>query len=77
MFGLFKKRNRVAITKFKRGGEESVSSHCEGNFTKNEVMKMVDEWWDCHGTGMNDYPGLQIMFKDKKEVMSQCQLEGQ
>ena len=68
MFGFFKKSKRVAITMFKCGGEASVASHCEGNFTKNEVLKKVSYWWDSHGTGMNDYPGLQIMFKDKKET---------
>ena len=63
MFGLFQKRNGVAITMFRRGGDASVASHCEGNFTKKDILKKVSEWWDSHGTDMNDYPGIQVVFK--------------
>lgn len=67
MFGFFKKSKRVAITKFNRGGEASVSSHCEGNFTKKEVMEMVGEWWDSNGTRFNDYDGIQLIMKKGNE----------
>ena len=67
MFGMGK-RKHVAVTAFKRGGEASIASHMEGEFTKKEVLKKVSEWWDRHGTGLDDYDGLQIMFKDKNEV---------
>lgn len=57
------KRKRVAVTAFKKGGEASVSSHIEGEFTKNEVLKKVSEWWDNHGTGLDDYDGIQITVR--------------
>lgn len=68
MFGFFKKSKRVAITKFKRGGEASVASHCEGNFTKKEVLKMVGEWWDGYGIRFNDYDGIQLIMKKGNEL---------
>ena len=68
MFGFSKKSKRVAITMFKRGGEASVASNCEGNFTKKEVLKKVSEWWDSQGTRFNDYDGIQVLFPfDRKE----------
>ena len=64
MFGLFQKKKWAAVTMFKRGGEASVASHIEKNFTKDEVLKMVSEWWDGYGeTNFNDYDGIQIVFK--------------
>ena len=68
MFGIGKKKKkRVAITAFKKDGEASVSSHIEGNFTKKEVLKKVSEWWDNHGTGLDDYDGIQVVFRLGKE----------
>lgn len=66
-FGDDKKEKLVAITMFKRGGEASVASHCEGNFTKKEVLKKVSEWWDNHGTRLNDYDGIQLIIKKGNE----------
>ena len=66
MFGLGKKK-RVAVTAFKKGGEASVSSHIEGDFTKREVLRKVGEWWNNHGTGLDDYDGIQVIFRPKKE----------
>ena len=43
MFGMGKKKH-VAVTAFKKGGEASVASHIEGEFTKKEVLKKVSEW---------------------------------
>lgn len=68
MFGLFQKKKWAAVTMFKRGGEASVSSHIEKNFTKDEVLKMVAEWWDNHGNGLDDYDGIQVMFRREKET---------
>ena len=62
MFGLFQKKKWVAVTMFKRGGEASVSSHIEKNFTKDEVLKKVAEWWDNYGTHLDDYDGIQVLF---------------
>ena len=56
-------RKRVTVTAFKKGGEASVASHIEGEFTKKEVLKKVSEWWDSHGTGFNDYDGIQITVR--------------
>ena len=67
MFGM-RKKNRVAVTAFKKGGEASVSSHIEGEFTKREVLKKVSEWWDNHGTGLDDYDGIQVVFRLEKEA---------
>ena len=66
MFGMGKKKH-VAVTAFKKGGEASVSSHIEGEFTKREVLKKVSEWWDNHGTGLNDYDGIQVVFPFEQE----------
>ena len=67
MFGMGK-RKHVAVTAFKKGGEASVASHIEGEFTKKEVLKKVSEWWDNHGTGLDDYDGIQVLFPfDRKE----------
>lgn len=66
MFGIGKKKY-VAITAFKRGGEASVASHIGGEFTKREVLKKVGEWWDNHGTGLDDYDGIQVVFRLEKE----------
>lgn len=66
MFGIGKKKH-VAVTAFKKGGESSVASHIEGNFTKKEVLKKVSEWWDNHGTGLDDYDGIQVVFQIEKE----------
>ena len=63
MFGLFQKKKWASVTMFRRGGEASVASHIEKNFTKDEVLKKVSEWWDGYGTGFNDYDGIQIIFK--------------
>ena len=70
MFGMGK-RKRVAVTAFKRGGEASVASHIEGEFTKREVLKKVSEWWDSHGTGLDDYDGIQVVFPFEQEVNKQ------
>ena len=68
MFGMGGKKKRVAVTAFKKGGEASVASHIEGEFTKREVLKKVSEWWDNHGTGLDDYDGIQVMFPvERKE----------
>lgn len=66
MFGIGKKKH-VAVTAFKKGGEASVASHIEGEFTKREVLKKVSEWWDNHGTGLDDYDGIQVVFQIEKE----------
>ena len=67
MFGMGKKK-RVAVTTFKRGGEASVASHIAGEFTKKEVLKKIGEWWDNHGTGFDDYDGIQVVFRLEKET---------
>lgn len=66
MFGIGKKKH-VAVAAFKKGGEASVASHIEGEFTKREVLKKVSEWWDNHGTGLDDYDGIQVVFQIEKE----------
>ena len=66
MFGMGK-RKRVAVTAFKKGGEASVASHMEGDFTKKEVLKNVSEWWDNHGSHLDDYDGIQIVIQRKGE----------
>ena len=64
MFGMPRKRMRVAITSFKRDGDASyVHSHLEDTLTKKEVLNQVSEWWDNHGTGFNDYDGIQVVFQ--------------
>ncbi len=74
MFGMGEKRKkRVAVTAFKKGGEASVASHIEGEFTKKEVLKQVSEWWDNHGTGLDDYDGLQITVRKEKNHGEACQ----
>ena len=68
MFGIGeKKMKRVAVTAFKKGGEASVASHMEGDFTKKEVLKKVGEWWDNHGSHFEDYDGIQIVFQHEGE----------
>ena len=67
MFGM-EKRKRVAITTFNKGGVTSVASHIEDEFTKKEVLKKVSEWWDNHGTGLDDYDGIQVVFRLEKEA---------
>ena len=66
MFGMGK-RKRVAVTAFKKGGEAAVASHMEGDFTKKEVLKNVSEWWDNHGSHLDDYDGIQIVIQRKGE----------
>lgn len=63
MFGIGSNKRLVAITGFKRGGEASVESNFKGDLTKKEVLKKVSEWWDNHGTGLDDYDGIQITVR--------------
>lgn len=69
MFGMSKKRMRVAITSFRSGGDASYGhSHLEDNLTKKEVLKQVSEWWDNHGTGFNDYDAIQLKLMLRKST---------
>lgn len=68
MFRMEEKKKRVSVIAFKKGGEASVSSHIEGDFTKKEVLKKVSEWWDNHGTGLDDYDGIQVVFRLEKDA---------
>ncbi len=63
------KKRLVSITTFKRGGEASfIQGHLEDRLTKKEMLKKVEEWWDNHGTGLDDYDGIQVLFQfDRKE----------
>ena len=65
MFGKAMKK-QVSVTSFKRGGEASVESNFKGQLTKKEVLKRVGEWWDSHGTGLDDYDGIQITVRKEK-----------
>ena len=66
MFGRAMKK-QVSVTSFKRGGEASVESNFKGDLTKKEVLKKVGEWWDNHGSCLDDYDGIQIMIQRKGE----------
>lgn len=66
MFGRAMKK-QVSVTSFKRGGEASVESNFKGDLTKKEVLKKVGEWWDNHGSNLDDYDGIQIVIQRKGE----------
>ena len=66
MFGKAMKK-QVSVTSFKRGGEASVESNFKGQLTKKEVLKRVGEWWDNHGSHLDDYDGIQIVFQHEGE----------
>ena len=66
MFGRAMKK-QVSVTSFKRGGEASVESNFKGDLTKREVLKKVGEWWDNHGSHLDDYDGIQIVIQRKGE----------
>ena len=66
MFGRAMKK-QVSVTSFKRGGETSVESNFKGDLTKKEVLKKVGEWWDNHGSRLDDYDGIQIVIQRKGE----------
>ena len=62
------KKRLVSITTFKRGGEASfIQGHLEERLTKKEMLERVSEWWDNHETGLDDYDGMQIIFKKGTE----------
>ena len=62
------RKRLVSITTFKRGGEASfIQGHLEDRLTKKEMLEKVSEWWDSHGTGLDDYDGIRIIFKKKGE----------
>ena len=62
------KKRLVSITTFKHGGEASfIQGHLEERLTKKEMLERVSEWWDNHGTGLDDYDGMQIIFKKGTE----------
>lgn len=56
----------VSVTCFTRGadGIGNIDAHYEGKMTKQEMLKRVENWWDCNGTHLDDYEGIQlrIMF---------------
>lgn len=61
MFGLKNKKKHVLVATFTRVGEASrIGSRYIGDLTKKEVLEKVGEWWDHHGTGLDDYDCIQV-----------------
>ena len=55
----------VAITTFNQARD--IQGHWEGRTTKKELLKKVEKWWDSHGTGLDDYDGIQVLFPFERE----------
>ena len=58
-------KRQVAITMFNHARD--IQGHWEGKATKKEMLEKVGEWWDDHGTGLNDFDGIQVMFQFEPE----------
>ena len=62
MFGINSDKRLISIDEFKRDGASCTHSHLEDRMTKKEMLKKVSEWWDNHGTGLDDYDGIHVKF---------------
>ena len=62
MFGLSCRKRRMRITCTKYVGRGVSQSFIEDALTKKKLLKLVGEWWDNHGTGLNDYDEILVKF---------------